>query len=118
MGKKLNEKDYALGETLPAHLSPFIIERRVGDYMPPEEQAFKKAEEQGEDQEQEEEEEDDDDEDESEEEEEEEQPEVKEGKREVVNKEEALKEKENEEFRLRELMIPRKHRGLYKSMMK
>jgi len=143
--KKLNEKDYALGETLPAHLSPFIIERRVGDYMPPEEQALKKAEEQGEDQEQEkededdeaegdeekdeeedqeeeeeeeEEEEDDDDEDESEEEEEEEQPEVKEGKREVVNKEEAIKEKENEEFRLRELMIPRKHRGLYKSMMK
>merc|ERR1719495_769856 len=92
--------------------------------MPPEEQALKKAEEQGEDQEQEkeeeeeEEEEDDDDEDESEEEEEEEQPEVKEGKREVVNKEEAIKEKESEEFRLRELMIPRKHRGLYKSMMK
>merc|ERR1711973_917530 len=36
--KKLNEKDYALGETLPAHLSPFVVERRVGDYVPPEEE--------------------------------------------------------------------------------
>merc|ERR1711962_127643 len=61
--KKLNEKDYALGETLPAHLSPFVVERRVGDYVPPEEKALKAGDE-------EEEEEDDDDDGEEEEEEE------------------------------------------------
>ena len=34
---RLPEKNYALGETLPPHLSPFIADRRVGDYVPPEE---------------------------------------------------------------------------------
>merc|ERR1712179_332748 len=31
------EKDFALGETLPPHLSPFTQEFRIGDYVPPEE---------------------------------------------------------------------------------
>merc|ERR1712073_23697 len=40
--EKCREKDYALGETLPAHLSPFVSERerRVGDYIPPEQKAL------------------------------------------------------------------------------
>jgi len=128
--KKLNEKDYALGETLPPHLSPFIAERRVGDYIPPEEKALAQEdkEEQEEEEDEEEEEEEDEDEDEEveddeegEEEEDEEEKgesEVKEGKRKTVDKVEAKKQEETEEFRLREMMIPRKHRGLYKSMMK
>merc|ERR1712198_460029 len=42
MGEKCREKDYALGETLPPHLSPFVSERerRVGDYVPPEQKAL------------------------------------------------------------------------------
>jgi len=130
---KLNEKDYALGETLPAHLSPFVVERRPGDYVPPEEKAMREAMEMAKkDEEQEEEEEDEDEEGEEEEEDEEEgddeegeeseeekvEEEVKEGKREVVDKEEEKKNQEKEEYRLREMMVQRKHRGLYKSMMK
>jgi len=125
---KLNEKDYALGETLPPHLSPFITDRRIGDYVPPEEKALlekkekkEENEEEEEDEEDEEEEEEDNEdleEDDEEDEEESEKAEVKEGKKEVVNKEEAKKEEESEQFRLREMMIPNKHRGLYQSMMK
>merc|ERR1719312_1121040 len=39
------EKDYALGETLPPHLSPFVSERerRVGDYVPPEQKALEEG---------------------------------------------------------------------------
>ncbi len=36
--KLLAVHEYFVGETLPAHLSPFVsTERRVGDYVPPEE---------------------------------------------------------------------------------
>merc|ERR1712123_192800 len=42
------EKDYALGETLPPHLSPFIQERRLGDYVPPEQLALEEEEEENE----------------------------------------------------------------------
>merc|ERR550525_948105 len=145
---KLNEKDYALGETLPAHLSPFVVERRVGDYVPPEEKALKAVEEKGEQAEEEEEGGDEEEEDgqeeengdeeeeegddegdeevedeESEEEEEDEEEDevkdaVKEGKKEVVDKKQEKLNQEKEEYRLREMMVPRKHRGLYKSMMK
>merc|ERR1719312_540543 len=39
------EKDYVLGETLPPHLSPFVSERerRVGDYVPPEQKALEEG---------------------------------------------------------------------------
>merc|ERR1712179_625224 len=43
---------------------------------------------------------------------------VKEGKKEVVDKKQEKLNQEKEEYRLREMMVPRKHRGLYKSMMK
>merc|ERR1712079_220357 len=33
--ERCGEAEYALGETLPPHLSPFIAERRVGDYVLP-----------------------------------------------------------------------------------
>jgi len=143
--KRLNEKDYALGETLPPHLSPFIAERRIGDYIPPEEKALEeqkqkeKDDEDAEDQDDDEEDEEDDEEDEEEEDEDDEddeddeedgeeeedeeaedegESEVKVSTRVKVDKETAKKMTEEEEFRLREMMVPRKHRGLYKSMMK
>jgi len=131
--KKLNEKDYALGETLPPHLSPFIVERRVGDYVPPEEKALREAEEKGEQkkeeketQEEEEEEEgaeEAEEEDDEEEEEEEEsgeegkENEVKVGQKEKKDKEHERRMLEDEEYRLRVMMVQRKHRGLYRSMM-
>ena len=43
---------------------------------------------------------------------------VEPGKPEVVNKNEVAKNMENEEYRLRVMMIKKKHKGLYKSMMK
>merc|ERR1712083_457993 len=43
---------------------------------------------------------------------------VKEGKKEVVDKKLEKLNQEKEEYRLREMMVPRKHRGLYKSTMK
>merc|ERR1711994_768295 len=48
--EKCREKDYALGETLPPHLSPFVSEqeRRVGDYIPPEQKALEENLEEGE----------------------------------------------------------------------
>merc|ERR1719419_927157 len=123
---KLNEKDYALGETLPAHLSPFVVERRVGDYVPPEEKALQAAEEKGEQPEEEEEDGEEEEAGEEEEEEEEEvesaeeetKSEVKEGKKEKLDTEHLKKMQEDEEYRLRVMMVPRKHRGLYNSMMK
>merc|ERR1712241_1556542 len=43
--EKCREKDYALGETLPPHLSPFVSEqeRRIGDYVPPEQKAMEEG---------------------------------------------------------------------------
>merc|ERR1711872_1004408 len=114
--KRLNEKDYALGETLPPHLSPFIADRRIGDYLPPEEKALEAEAEKENKQEEDEEEEEEEDED--MEDEEEKVSEVKEGTKEKVDKVAAKKMMEEEEFRLREMMVPRKHRGLYRSMMK
>jgi len=123
---KLNEKDYALGETLPPHLSPFLAERRIGDYMPPEEKALiegDKGQEEEEEEDGEEEEEDDDDDNQSEdddddEEEAEEGSKVTPGKREKKDKEHERRMQEDEEYRLRVMMVQRKHQGLYKSMMK
>ncbi|XP_023338284.1 pescadillo-like [Eurytemora carolleeae] len=125
---KLNEKDYALGETLPPHLSPFMAERRIGDYMPPEEKALlegdkgKEEEEDEEVGEEEEEEEEDDDNDQSEDDDGEEEAEagtkVTPGKREKKDKEHERRMQEDEEYRLRVMMVQRKHQGLYKSMMK
>lgn len=123
---------YFVGEALPPHLSPFISEeRRVGDYIPPEEKEMmglneKKEilqEEKEDDSEEESDEEEDVEEEEEVEESEEEEEEkknmkVEKGKPEKVDKDEVAKKMEDEEYRLRVMMIKKKHRGLYKSMMK
>merc|ERR1712083_750225 len=44
--------------------------------------------------------------------------EVKLGQKEKVDKEHLKKMQEDEEYKLRVMILPRKHRGLYKSMMK
>merc|ERR1712228_899651 len=41
--ERCGEAEYALGETLPPHLSPFIAERRVGDYVPPEQKKLEEG---------------------------------------------------------------------------
>ena len=133
------EKDYALGETLPPHLSPFVSERerRVGDYVPPEQKALEDgatpAEEEDDENESDEEAEDKENEDsgnedgsdEEEEEEEEgttEQSEkamgVSVGMMEKLDDDHDKKMEEDEEYKLRVMMIKKKHRGLYRSMMK
>jgi len=142
---------YFVGEPLPPHLSPFISEeRRVGDYVPPEEkemlglnakkdvldQEKEEESEEEEEDEQEDEEEDDDDDDveddvEETEAEKEETKKMKEAEREEIKKmkvergkpenidQDAVKKKmEDEEYRLRVMMVKKKHKGLYKSMMK
>lgn len=111
--------DYFLGEILPPHLSPFIADRRVGDYIPPEERKLlgmvvnEDAEESRAVAPQP---------DSSEEDNEEEvsQPvmSVSRGKTEVVDEEESKKNLEKEELRLRKMMIRKKHKGLFRSMMK
>jgi pescadillo protein len=132
---RIPEKDYALGETLPPHLSPFIAERRVGDYVPPEEKTLieGKKEEVVFEEEESDEEEDEDEDGEGEEDEESEDEEsgdkenavddldlmkVEAGKAEKIDLEALGKATEDEEYKLRVMMIKKKHRGLYKSMMK
>ncbi len=93
------------GETLPPHLSPFVGERRVGDYIPPEERQLTATADTPDvaalEQEEEEEEEEEEDESEmsEEEQEEEEKEEVKEGRREKTDKEAEKKMQETEEYR-------------------
>ncbi|CAB4061990.1 PES1 [Lepeophtheirus salmonis] len=117
---------YFIGEMLPPHLSPFIADRRIGDYAPPEEvnlfqssESTAKEDEEVDDVEME------DEEDLSEEEASDDEfdktsksMKVEEGKSESINKDEEKKKLEDEEYRLRVMMIKNKHRGLYKSMMK
>ena len=153
---------YFVEEALPPHLSPFVSEdRRVGDYIPPEEKEMlglnekkevgsllrlilrivgltiyfqvlnqeKEDESEEEESEAEEEEEAEEESDEEEEEgesdeaeNEEEQPvkkmKVERGQPEKVDENLLKKKMEDEETRLRVMMIPRKHRGLYQSMTK
>merc|ERR1719266_2661878 len=139
--EKLEVHKYFVGEPLPPHLSPFISEeRRVGDYVPPEEKemlglnAKKDVLDQEKEEESEEEEEVEQEEDEDVEEteaEKEETKKMKEAEREEIKKmkvergkpenidQDAVKKKmEDEEYRLRVMMIKKKHKGLYKSMMK
>merc|ERR1719228_1216205 len=42
--ERCSEADFALGETLPPHLSPFLAERRIGDYVPPEQRILEEGE--------------------------------------------------------------------------
>jgi pescadillo protein len=132
--ERCGEADFALGETLPPHLSPFLAERRIGDYVPPEQRKL----EEGEKAEEEEEEEDDEDEeedeeeniedDDSDEEEEKEEGAVKKGEESTMgvkvgtmtklDEDHDRKMLEDEEYKLRVMMIKKKHRGLYRSMMK
>jgi len=121
------EKDYALGETLPPHLSPFIQERRLGDYVPPEQLALEgeKAEEEEEEEENEELEEEDETDSEDEDGEEENDVEdestkmgVRVGVMDKLDDDHDTKMQEDEEYKLRVMMIKKKHRGLYRSMMK
>jgi len=130
--EKCREKDYALGETLPPHLSPFVSERerRVGDYVPPEQKALedgKVPEEQEDEDDEESEEEDEEDEDsgnvdDSEEEDEKTEKSkgmgVQVGMMEKLDDDHERKMEEDEEYKLRVMMIKKKHRNLYRSMMK
>jgi len=134
--ERCSEAEYALGETLPPHLSPFIAERRVGDYVPPEqkkleegvkddgEQEEEEEEENGEEEESDGEEVDSDEgeEDEgdkvSEENEEESSMGVKVGTMTKLDDDHDRKMVEDEEYKLRVMMIKKKHSELYRSMMR
>jgi len=131
--ERCGEAEYALGETLPPHLSPFIAERRVGDYVPPEQKKLEEGVKEDGEQEEEEEENEDDEEsdgDEIESDEEEEDEEVTEEKEEEssmgvkvgtmtkLDDDHDQKMLEDEEYKLRVMMIKKKHRGLYRSMMR
>jgi len=127
---------YFLGEVLPPHLSPFLKEEtRIGDYQPPEERKLRglmdneAAEEveqesdEGEDNEDQEIEEDEDSEEASAEDDDEENEKPKMGVQvgkpeKQPSKEEMEKAVSEEQFKLREMMIKKKHKGLYRSMMK
>merc|ERR1712083_770326 len=111
--ERCGEAEYALGETLPPHLSPFIAERRVGDYVPPEEKKLEEGiKEDGEEEEEEE-----DDEDVAKEKEDESSMGVKVGTMTKLDDDHDRKMLEDEEYKLRVMMIKKKHRGLYRSMM-
>jgi len=131
------EADYALGETLPPHLSPFLQERRIGDYVPPEQKKLEGMEEEeeddevvdgdeedGEDDEEEEEDSSDDDEEEKTDAESKDTDdntasmEVKAGTMTKLDDDHDQKMQEDEEYKLRVMMIKKKHRGLYRSMMR
>lgn len=131
--EKCREKDYALGETLPPHLSPFVSERerRVGDYVPPEQKALEdgkvpdeQEDEDGEESEEDAEDEEDEDSgnvDDSEEEETAEKSKgmgVQVGMMEKLDDDHEKKMEVDEEYKLRVMMIKKKHRNLYRSMMK
>jgi len=131
--ERCGEAEYALGETLPPHLSPFIAERRVGDYVPPEEKKLEEGiKEDGEEEEEEENEEEDesdgeeiesgeegeDDEDVTKEKEDESSMGVKVGTMTKLDDDHDRKMLEDEEYKLRVMMIKKKHRGLYRSMMR
>jgi len=129
--EKCPEKNYALGETLPPHLSPFTQEFRIGDYVPPEEKNLEQEnkEENANDSEVEEEEEDEEEMEEGESESEEAESEeegategtemgVRVGMMDKLDDDHETKMQEDEEYKLRVMMIKKKHRGLYKSMMK
>ena len=123
---------YFLGEMLPPHLSPFIKEeRRIGDYVPPEEKEILGLNEKQDGEEKE-------SNDNSEQDEEESESEVEssnatdsdeevandlnmkvdEGKTHKSNTAEEDKLMEDEQYKLRVMMVKKKHRGLYRSMMK
>ena len=131
--ERCREKDYALGETLPPHLSPFVSERerRVGDYVPPEQRALEEniEREEAEDSDENEAEDsgheddaDDSNESSSDSEQTKEVEEVKMGVKvgvmEKFDDDHEKKMEEDEEYKLRVMMIKKKHRNLYKSMMK
>merc|ERR1712032_1581673 len=127
--ERCGEAEYALGETLPPHLSPFIAERRVGDYVPPEQKKLEEGvKEEEEEEENEDEEESDGDEIDSDEEEEDEEVTkekeeessmgVKVGTMTKLDDDHDQKMLEDEEYKLRVMMIKKKHRGLYRSMMR
>ena len=119
---------------MPPHMSPFIAERRVGDYVPTEqkklEEGVKDDGEQEEEEENGEEEESDGEEvtsDEGEEDEKDKVPEeneegssmgVKVGTMTKLDDGHDEKMVEDEEYKLRVMMIKKKHRGLYRSMMR
>merc|ERR1711990_448925 len=109
--ERCGEAEYALGETLPPHLSPFIAERRVGDYVPPEQKKLEEGvKEDGEEEEEEEEV--------TKEKEEESSMGVKVGTMTKLDDDHDQKMLEDEEYKLRVMMIKKKHRGLYRSMMR
>merc|ERR1712088_775993 len=120
--ERCGEAEYALGETLPPHLSPFIAERRVGDYVPPEEKKLEEGiKEDGEEEEEEEKEDESDGEEIESDEEGEDDEEVakeKEDESSMGVKVGTMTMLEDEEYKLRVMMIKKKHRGLYRSMMR
>merc|ERR1712042_125952 len=131
--EKCPERDYALGETLPPHLSPFTQEYRGGDYIPPEQKALDgenvdgPGEDESEEDVSEQENEEDEDQSSSEDEDASEDVSSKDDKNEMVVKVGMMDKldddhektmQEDEEYKLRVMMIKKKHRGLYKSMMK
>ena len=117
---------------LPPHLSPFIKEeRRIGDYVPPEEKELSGLEEPTNltDKEAKDNNSDEDNDSESEDENsnttgsdeeasDDQTMAVNEGKPQQTNKAEEEKLMEDEQYRLRVMMVKKKHRGLYRSMMK